>query len=213
MLALTPERKQLLSIAAFGSERGIPILHDVVQIGVRLKYSPDTELMLYAVPHICDPLTAQPVSLCAEMYDHLSSLDLADSSSDETQLEVDVLVGSDYYWELVAGKTLRGKGGPIAIHNKLGWVLSGPAHLTQTTTPLQPSMSLIATHTLKIEASPSGMDELNSTLRSFWELESLGIRESDRSVYDEFENSIQLKEGRYEVQLPWKKFHNPLPDN
>ena len=81
---------------------------------------PNTELMLFTVPHICDPLTAQPVSLCAEMYDHLSSLELADSSSDEAQLEVDVLVGSDYYWELATGKTLRGKDGPVAIHTKLG---------------------------------------------------------------------------------------------
>ena len=54
------------------------------------------------------------------MYDHLSSLGLAESSSDETQLEVNVLVGSDYYWELATDRTLHGKDGPIAIHTKLG---------------------------------------------------------------------------------------------
>lgn len=58
------------------------------------------------------------------------------------------------------------------------------------------------------------MDELNSTLRSFWELESLGNYDPDKSsVYDEFESSIQFKQGRYEVSLPWKEFHDPLPDN
>ena len=40
--------------------------------------------MLFSVAHICDSLTAQPISLCAEMYSHLSKLDLADVSNGET---------------------------------------------------------------------------------------------------------------------------------
>ncbi len=62
------------------------------------------ELVLFTVSHICDPLMVQPVSLCVEVLDHLSSLDLADSSSDEDPLEVDVLIGSDYYWELATAR-------------------------------------------------------------------------------------------------------------
>ena len=84
ILALAPEGRQHLSITAFGSERGTPRLHEIVRVGVRTKCSPNTELMLFTVPHICDALNAQPVSLCAERYDHLSSLDLADPSSGET---------------------------------------------------------------------------------------------------------------------------------
>ena len=80
-------------------------------------------------------------------------------------------------------------------------------------TLLQPSVSLITTHALRIDADPCSTDELNSTLQSFWELESLDIHDPDKSIYNEFENSIELKEGRYEVSLPWKKFHDPLPDN
>ena len=55
-LTLTPENKQYLSIAAFGSERSSSRLHEVVWIGVRMKHSPNMELMLFTVPHICDPL-------------------------------------------------------------------------------------------------------------------------------------------------------------
>lgn len=52
------------------------------------------------------------------------------------------------------------------------------------------------------------MDELNRTLRSFWELESLGIRDPDKSVYEEFESSIELKEGMSVVAM--EKVSRPL---
>lgn len=88
------------------------------------------------------------------------------------------------------------------MHTKLGWVLSGPAHSVQTMMLLQPSPNLVATHTLRVDDDSRDTDELNRTLRSFWELESLGIRDPENSVHEEFENSIEMKEGRYELSLP-----------
>ena len=85
-----------------------------------MKYSPNTELILLTVHHICDLLTTRPITLCAEMYDHLSSVDLVDSYSNETELELDLSFGSDYYWKLATSKTLREKDGSITIHTRLG---------------------------------------------------------------------------------------------
>ena len=31
-------------------------------------------------------------------------------------------------------------------------------------------------------------------------------------MYDEFANAITFQDGRYKVSLPWKNFHEPLPD-
>ena len=115
--------------------------------------------------HICDPLTAQPISLRAELFTHLNSLELADSPRDDTHLEVDILVGSYHYWELTTGKTVHGSESLSAIHTKLGWVLSGPAPLHPTMRLLQPSKRLITAHTLRIDAMPCSTDELNNTLR------------------------------------------------
>ena len=56
-------------------------------------------------------------------------------------------------------------------------------------------------------------ETLNETLHSFWELESLGIKQPDRCVLTEFEEKIKFKNGRYQVSLPWKDVHPPLPDN
>lgn len=44
-------------------------------------------------------------------------------------------------------------------------------------------------------------------------LESLGILKQERSVHENFESTITFKDGRYEVNLPWKEQHQILPDN
>jgi hypothetical protein len=55
--------------------------------------------------------------------------------------------------------------------------------------------------------------QLDEQLRSFWELESLGICNEEKTLYDEFTDNITFQDGRYEVTLPWKEFHQPLADN
>ena len=73
--------------------------------------------------------------------------------------------------------------GPVAIHTRLGWVLSGP---TTAGDQLTQSLSLIATHTLKIDSEPCSMNKLDQALRSFWDLESLEIINDDKSVLEDF---------------------------
>ena len=60
-------------------------------------------------------------SLCP----HLSKLHLADSTDGATKLEVELLIGADYYVELTTGEVCRGEGGPVAFNPRLGWVLTG----------------------------------------------------------------------------------------
>ena len=57
------------------------------------------------------------------------------------------------------------------------------------------------------------MTTLDRWLNAFWELESFGVPDSDRSVYDKLQETVRFKNGRYEVALPWKDSHRILPDN
>ena len=58
------------------------------------------------------------------------------------------------------------------------------------------------------------MLELDEQLRSFWELESLGIQKREKTLYyDDLATHIAFRGGRYQVALPWKEFHEPLPNN
>lgn len=66
----------------------------------------------------------------------------------------------------------------MAIHIKVGWVLSGPADHQETTA----NLALTATHALSIDTFPVKQN-LDDQLRRFWEFESLGIMKDESSVY------------------------------
>ena len=46
-----------------------------------------------------------------------------------------------------------------------------------------------------------------------WDLECMGIKSGESSVYNEFENKILFKDSRYVVSLPWKHSHQFLLSN
>ena len=122
---------------------------------------------------------------------------MADEFEDIDKLQVDLLIGSDYYWDFITGTILRGSDGPVAIDTRLGWVLRGQVSCPEETCSL-------VTHTLHVSSAVSELQTLSETMKSFWDLESYGLPETDRSLYDEFCDTVKFQDGRYEVQLPWK---------
>lgn len=209
LLSLESTEEQHLSIATFGSTKEQTKVCPIVHVELQLRDAPPMSLALYSVPTICEPLVGQAIEACVMQNPRFMELDLADNADRASSLPVDLLIGSDYYWDLVTGGICRGRGGLTAIHTKLGWVLSGPV-------PGQHSegcsMNLTTTHVLcaDTQITDAGLD---AQLRSFWELESLGIHKEEGSVYEDFAKKISFQDGRYTVSLPWMEFHNPLPDN
>ena len=51
----------------------------------------DKNVDLFVVPHICEPLTTQPIHKCLGLYPQLSGLELADDPLDEAR-EIDMLI-------------------------------------------------------------------------------------------------------------------------
>ena len=103
LLHIISSGSQTLSIAAFGADCEQAKVCPIVSVGVCLKGYADTTLSLYVVPTICKPLSCQPVMTSIEYNKRLSSLELADSAEGDSPPPVDVLIGCDYYWELVTG--------------------------------------------------------------------------------------------------------------
>lgn len=131
-------------------------------------------------------------------------MELADVAEIGSALIVDILIGADYYWEIVMRRVCRGESGPTGIHSKLGWVLSGPTRFDDSSSC---HTNLTTTHVLLVDT------QLDQRLQSFWDLETLGIDDTERTVYDEFSESITFTERRYQVSLPWKQQHKSLPEN
>ena len=119
------------------------------------------------------------------------------------------MVGDDYCWNFVSDETVRGgTGTPVTTNSKLGLLLSGPSAMGGGH---QQSVHLIATHVMKVECSE--IDSLTEQVSRFWDLDSIGIKENEPSVYETFIENIKHDGTRYEVNLPWKPFHPMLPDN
>ncbi len=211
-LSLQPDGVETMLIKTFGSDKENKQVCSVVNLGLLLKDGGHMEMSLLTVPLICEPLSTQPITRAKEVYQDISDLDLADFSYGDDDLEVDILIGSDHYWKLVTGEVIRGPCGPAAIRTRLGWVLSGPVELTSSESS---AVNLASTHTLRTDAHAAISDnqDLNEGLKRFWDLETLGIKEDESSVYEEFERNVTSRKGRYEVRLPWKEPHPVLPDN
>ena len=79
-----------------------------------------TELSESVVPFICNPLTSQPIDHSKQSYGHLVGLELADSAEVSDVLEIDLLIRSDSYWDLVTGQVVKGDSRPTAIQTRVG---------------------------------------------------------------------------------------------
>ena len=210
-LKLSTEKRQTITIKTFGSSDETTQCVDVVQLCIAAENGDDLQLSAFVVPLICDPLQRQSIAKASNTHTHLKGFKLADDCTGDHDVVVDILVGSDQYWNLVSGRVIRGEDGPTAIQTKLGWVLSGPIH--GATQDDRQQNNLVTTHVLKSAVKPVDVtnEGLDGNLRTFWELESLGIK--PKSLYEEFEEKISFKNERYEVHLPWKSPHPLLPDN
>ena len=118
-LQLEPEGIHQMSVITFGSSRKTVSNCELVRVLMKT-LDGEAELHLLTTPTICEPLTAQTITLCVNSYTHLSDLYLADNSHGDSALEIDLLIGADHYWGLATGRVSRGEDGPIAVETRLG---------------------------------------------------------------------------------------------
>ena len=200
---MRPFKIEQVLIKTFGNDD--EQLHQCEVVQICLKYM-NSDLSLYVtayvVPTICSILRNQAIEFAKEQYSHLCDLPLADIAVDNSDLEVGILIGSDYYWALTTGQVRRGEAGLVAIETKLGWVLSGPV-CHHTAFPASSVNLISCTHILKVatrtmnESVNFEHDQLKQELARFWQLDSIGILPDEGSVYEQFLEYICMKDGRY----------------
>jgi hypothetical protein len=158
----------------------------------------------------CSPL---PASVDIFDYPHIRELELADYDEGQgpPHDSIDVLVGSDYYWNFVTGETVRGDFGPIAVNSVFGWMLSGRAELAKFKDEggERTSANIVISRTEDFIASDNQRDDqLIEILGQFWETETIGIKEPnevhDCAADEGFIDDITFNGRNYEVGLPWK---------
>ena len=162
----------------FGSQERVYRVCGVVNAGIMMQGGRTRQLTLFAVPLICEPLTCQSITFCENKSKHLAGLPLADPSHCWDHLEIDILIGSDQHWSFLTGKTRHGESGPVGVHTELGWVLSGTVGVPTR----QQGQTTLISHTLYVDNVPQHeMQSVDESLKSFWDLESIGITDPDRT--------------------------------
>uniref|UniRef100_A0A1X7URT2 CCHC-type domain-containing protein n=1 Tax=Amphimedon queenslandica TaxID=400682 RepID=A0A1X7URT2_AMPQE len=195
-----------VSIMTFGSRKECRIECHVVKLGLELKNNAHMELKLLTVSHICEPLTYEAIDL--NKYPHLNNLDISIALNHCKQIKPDILIGSDQYWSLLTGEIMKSNNGQVALNSCFGWILSGTAAVKQSSA----RSATMVTHVLRVDGVHEDMS-LEHRLRSFWELEYLGILEDENLVQTQFGDHVKFANGKYVVSLPWKDSCISLADN
>ena len=120
-LGLKSTIKEMLHLNTFGEKTFRKQKWDVLTLFLQDANKETSRVCVLSFPTVCSPL---PSRVDANNYPHLHGLKLADYSDSEDS--IDVLIGSDYYWDFVTSEIVRGDFGPTAVNSKFGWLLSGP---------------------------------------------------------------------------------------
>lgn len=187
--ALVLESQHSIAVTMFGSNKEQSHNCALVKLSITLGNGSQKQLTLLTASMICKPLTSQLVTLCQDAFKHIVDLTLADPVNDHSQLDVDILIGSDQYWELATSKTCRGAEDQSPLmHCLAGYYLDKPPPKGTTQ---HSNVTMCTTHVLKTAAAPAHGEQrnLDNLLQRFWDLESLGITETERTLYNEHNQS------------------------
>ena len=202
-LALCTYLRKELFISTFGAKRSKSQLCDVVKAILVMRDGEELLLDLLVVPTICEPIScASKESI--QQYKHLRGIELAAMACYSKPIEFDALILL-LYWDIVTGEVIRSSSGPTAMHSHLGWILSGPR-------VIESDSIMMRTLATGVEIA-EGKSRLEKQLRSFWELEALGISEQETTLYEQLKDHNSFYGTRYEITLPWKDNTVTLPDN
>ena len=166
-------------------------------------------LKAIAVPKICDKIAGQIVKKAVKRHPFTQNLRLADDGSNP-DVNIELLSGTGVCWKLISGEIKRDdRSGLVAINSSIGWLLSGPMRNRDVNVNAISSDFTV----MKIEARVSEDKLLADEIHRFWDLDTVGIKEIENSVLENFMDNIRFEKGPCTVELPFKKRFLVLPDN
>ena len=209
-LGLTATSTETLHLNSFGENAYRKQKCQVVILPLRSSKDEYMEISVLNFPDICLPL---PKRKDVTKYPHLVDLDLADSPAIE-QDSIDILIGSDYYWDIVTGESISSEFGPTAINSKFGWLLSGPTskqHVHEISNSNVVSNLIISGEPVLNEANE--VDKITNILgnrkhRNYSDIESATNWPNEAKQNEEICHGCH-----YEVALPWKEDCFPRTNN
>ena len=217
-----------ISVVTFGMNKSTSIQCRMSKLQLCLKDGTVMSMDVTVVPNITGNITRVPLSSedAKFLKDESLMCNLADTIPTTTEVfPINMLIGNDYYFDLLQPRKMDLGNGLFLFQSKLGWIFGGrvttnteavsESNLFVGTTAGLPAGMRLATNTLTFSDSSH---VAKPDIEKFWSLESLGIIDSpshcdDDLALDNFNNSVKFINGRYMVAWPWKEENPDLPEN
>ena len=161
-------RKEWVTINTFDQETKETGLREVVQFYVMpLQANRSLRLQAYVLPVISN-ISNKHVEVVKNEFPHLRNLWFSNVCGTKDELEIDLLIGSNYLWEFQKGRTVWGEPEePVAVQTELGWVLSSPLRVKEPDSKQEVVVNFVVQDSIVIAS-----DSLQSTVIKLWDFES-----------------------------------------
>jgi hypothetical protein len=113
----------MLSLFTFGNKDSKTIETQILDVGLQLKNSEHFVIQANVVPQITGRITSASTIDIDKIISSYTNLEIAKGQLGITH--VDLLLGNDYYFDIVSGNKIQISPGLYLIDTKFGWILSG----------------------------------------------------------------------------------------
>ena len=173
------------------------------------------DIQLISVDHISGPLKSAELSDYEKDFIDSNRIILSDQeAAKNNRLEIDILVGQDFYYDFVRGTPQKLSTGLVLIPSINGAVLAGKISSSSCVKNTKPEISTV-NYIPAFRTVPR--DEEIDDIKKFSSLENMGIgpiEEEISPVLDRFNASISHNGERYSVVLPKRpRLLEKLPTN
>ena len=130
---LKVQNSNTLNVVTFGSPKPQNVINKRTKLGLKLKPGIFFEISATVVPVISAELNRQPVKYLQnkEITQLLQTIVLADTLPlKHENASIEVLIGNDYYLDLISATKIELQPGVYLLHTQLGWILSGRTNET-----------------------------------------------------------------------------------
>jgi hypothetical protein len=173
-------------------------------------------LQAHVLDDIASDTPAIQWSRLKERWPHLCDVPFANVSR---RRRVDVMIGSDHpIFHMVLKEVPGAKpNDPIGRLTNLGWVCFGPTLIENFRRDSRSYFSRTYRSQVVDQRRPS-----DDAIRKFWELDAIGIKDEttspamtaeEKAAVEKVSESLQSKDGRYEIGIPWKEGEPKFRDN
>ncbi|XP_061194310.1 uncharacterized protein LOC133202484 [Saccostrea echinata] len=225
-LNLQIKRTEEISLITFGSTKPKIVKIPNVSLRIKLKDGHCMRIDANVVPQISGSIHRRPLppKITKKMQHQWKHLQFADTLPKTTENStIDILIGNNYYLDLVSSEKIEINPGLYLLSSKLGWILTGRTQekFEASRDHLHEMLIVNGNNSTTEYCLHSSVDQclpLKPSLDEYWNLETIGIKDQPHSSDDDkalknFTDTIKLVNDRYQVTWPWKDEQPELPEN